>query len=629
MSYPGKIFRRCCFGHLAMLARLVCPVVIFTCLLINIPPAIGNVGEDMETPYLASPERIQWWKDMKFGMFIHWGAWSQTHRGRIWDMTDEEDQAKGEKFLDLYKTFNPVKFNPKEWARLAKNAGMKYVVFVTKHHDGFSNWDTKGTSLRITNPDCPYSKSENPDIVRQIVDAYRDEGIAIGLYYSHIDWFHPDAKIYSRSHWEFDENMVDKAPKRWHNFVEFERSQVEELLTDYGKIDIFWFDISWPYGGYGKRYSHLGVRKDAFELVKLIRGAQPGIIVNNRGVDIHGDFYTPEQRVPEQGLPGNWEANLTISNGGGFWYRGPETGYKTTKELVQMLADITSKGGNFLMNIGPRPDGTIAPAEVDRLKGIAKWMSVNSESIYATEKTVFRHLDWGRCTVKGQKLYLHVFNWPDDGVLKLRGLRNKVTSAYLLADPKKRPLDIRQKKDDILITVGAKAPDEMDSVVAMAVRGVPRADQVIQADFENVITLRADEAIVEGDTARFDYGGGTQRGDFIFEWNSLNDSAKWLFKVRDAGQYEVSLVYAAEEQGVKNPFTVSVAGQTISGVSAFTAKPYHIKGSGLHRTFEERLVGTVDFPVPGRFDLSVKADKIAKKEFMKLKTVKLRLIEAK
>jgi alpha-L-fucosidase len=603
-------------------------VAICLCCLAGQSSAADQVGKSMDVPYLAPPERVQWWEDMKFGMFIHWGAWSQTHRGRIWDMTDLESQAEGEKFLELYRTFNPVNFNPKEWARLAKEAGMKYVVFVTKHHDGFSNWDTAMTPLRVTNPDCPYSASENPDIVRRIVDAYRAEGIAIGLYYSHIDWFHPDAKRYSRSNWEYDPELVDKDPDSWRRYVEFECAQVAELLNNYGKIDICWFDISWPFGGNGQKITHPVVRKDAFDLVKMIRETNPDIIINNRGVDIHGDFFTPEQRVPEQGLPGHWEANLTISNGGGYWYRGPDSEYKTTEELVRMLVDIASKGGNFLMNVGPRPDGTLTPQEIDRLEGVGAWMKSNSDSIYGTTKTVFRDLGWGRCTVKGSNLYLHVFDWPKDGILKMRGLKNKALAAYFLAEEMTEPLlSMTQEKDDVFIRVGKKPLDPIDTVVVLAVDGVPNADRSIQAGFDDVIVLRSDEAAIEGETAVFVYGHGTQRGDFIGEWTSASDSASWKFKVRDAGKYAVSIVYAAEEPGKKSPFKIRVGDQTLSGVTAFTAKPYTIKGSGIQRTFEDRPAGEVTFASSGMNTLSVKADKIDGKEFIKLKTVRLTHID--
>ncbi len=586
--------------------------------------AAGKPGKDIDTPYLAPQERIQWWKDMKFGMFIHWGAWSQTGQGRIWDITDAEDRANSDHYFDLYKTFNPVKFNPKEWARLAKNAGMNYVVFTTKHHDGFCNFETQGTDLKVTNPDCPYSKSENPDILRQIVDAFRAEGIAIGLYFSHIDWYHDDAKYYSRSYWDYEPALIDKEPERWRRYVEFERGQVKELLNNYGKIDIFWFDISWPYGGNGVRFTHDGARKDAFEMVKLIRGTVPDILINNRGVDIHGDFFTPEQRVPEQGLPGNWEANLTISNGGGFWWRGPDSEYKTTEELVQMLADIASKGGNFLMNIGPRPDGTITPQETNRLEEMGTWMSVNSESIYATTKGVFRDLGWGRCTVKGSDLYLHVFDWPEDGILKLRGLKNKAESAYLLADTSKKQLKVRQKKDDVFIRVGKKALDGMNTVVVLTVQGEPDADRSIQAGFDGVILLRSDEATIKGDTAKFTYGHGTQQGDYIDEWTSTEDSVSWEFKVRDAGTYTVSMFYAAEEKGKESAFTISVGDNTLKGKATFTGAPYKVKGSGTQRILENRPIGKVQFDKPGMYTLSVKANKIGGKEFMKLKNVNLR-----
>ncbi|MEO6246431.1 MAG: alpha-L-fucosidase, partial [Opitutaceae bacterium] len=280
-----------------------------------------------QTPPVADlhvdPARLAEWNAWRFGMFIHWGPWSQTEIGYIWKLAMEDPPGVREKRFDLWQTFNPTKFDPKKWARAAKDAGMKYVVFVTKHHDGFNNYDTALSDYKITNPASPYAKNPHADLTRAVVDAFRAEGLAIGFYYSHIDWHHPDGRYFSRSYWDYDETRIARDPASWRRFADYEKGQLRELLTNYGKVDLVWFDIYWPFAGVGTEpVSNPVVRADVLELLKTMKTLQPGIIFNDRGTDIYGGFSTPEQRVPETGIPGNWESNITITNERGFWFKG-------------------------------------------------------------------------------------------------------------------------------------------------------------------------------------------------------------------------------------------------------------------------------------------------------------------
>ncbi|MCL4220830.1 MAG: alpha-L-fucosidase [Phycisphaerales bacterium] len=417
-------------------------------------------------------QRMEWWREARFGMFIHWGLYSvpagewngQTGHGE-WIRTTA--QIPLEQYDQLLERFNPVEFDADAWVKMAKDAGMKYIVITSKHHDGFALFDSKVSDFDVMA--TPFQR----DIMAELAAACEREGIVMCWYHSIMDWHHPD--YLPRRTWETNRPVGDADFER---FVEYLHAQVTELLTNYGPIGIMWFDGEWE-----ATWNH--DRGQA--LYDLCRRLQPDVIVNNR-VDVGrggmagfsddgyaGDYGTPEQEVPATGLPGvDWETCMTMNTHWG-WNQN-DTNWKSTQELIRLLVDIASKGGNFLLNIGPRADGTFPPQSVTRLQEIGNWMKLNGESIYGTTASPFDALPWGRCTMRTGKetstLYLHVFDWPKDGVLLVPGLGSPIRSARLLSD-NDRPLAWERGDSDVRITLPPLAPDARCSVIALEVEGTP------------------------------------------------------------------------------------------------------------------------------------------------------------
>jgi alpha-L-fucosidase len=405
-------------------------------------------------------QRMKWWREARFGMFIHWGVYSVP--AGVWDGTNvtrsgaEWIMNRGRitmaEYQKLPAQFNPVKFNADDWVKLAKAAGMKYIVITSKHHDGFAMFHSQASNFNIYDA-TPFKR----DPLKELADACKKEGIKLGFYYSQAqDWNHPGGAA-SGGHWDpaQDGSMDD--------FVDrVDVPQIKELLSNYGPVAVLWWDT--PTGMNTERAEKL------LPLLKL----QPNIISNNR-LDSHhltGDFETPEQRIPATGIEGkDWETCMTINRTWG--YRSYDHDWKSTETLVRNLVDIASKGGNYLLNVGPTSEGLIPEPSIERLREIGKWMDVNSVAIYGTTASPFENLKWGRCTKKvtdnGATLYLHVFDWPADGKLLVPGLRNKVQSATLLAGGKK--LATAQSADGVTITVPAEAPDKISSTIVMKVDG--------------------------------------------------------------------------------------------------------------------------------------------------------------
>ena len=349
-------------------------------------------------------QKLEEWKDLKFGLFMHWGTYSQWGIVESWSLCPEDEGwtvrrgPHSNNFFDYKKayenlqtTFNPTQFNPEKWAAAAKEAGMKYVVFTTKHHDGFCMFDTKQTDYKITDPKSPFSKNPRSNVAKEIFETFRKEGFKTGTYFSKPDW-------HNENYWwpyfpPKDRNVnydPKKYPERWTAFKDFTYNQIKELMSEYGKMDILWLDGGWvrPLSSVDREVEwQKGIKDDQDidmkRIATMARSYQPGLIVVDRTVTGEYENYTtPEQEVPKEPLPFPWETCMTMGNS---WSYVPNDTYKSSQQLIHLLVKIVSRGGNFLLNIGPGPNGDFDPVAYERLKDIGNWMKVNSQGIYESQ----------------------------------------------------------------------------------------------------------------------------------------------------------------------------------------------------------------------------------------------------
>jgi len=387
--------------------------------------------------YLQAGEQdMQAWREMKFGLFIHWGPVSLKGTEIGWSRGGERRGRSGkgeipfEEYDNLYKKFNPVKFNADEWVQLAKDAGMKYLVFTSKHHDGFSMFDSKHTDYKITN--SPFKR----DVVKELADACHKAGVKLGYYYSPVDWYHPDYRTENHS-----------------KYIKFMHDQIRQLCTNYGKLDIMWFD---GLGGSAKDW-------DSENLFRMIRKLQPHIIINNRA-GLAADHDTPEQRIGKFQHDRAWETCMTICR---QWAWKPNDQMKSLKQCIQTLVSVVGGDGNLLFNVGPMPDGRIEPRQVDRLREMGVWLSKYGRSIYGTRGGPFKTGSWGASTHKGKTIYIHVFNWDDD-TLTLPPIPKKIIASSVLTGGTTR---VKQTKEGIEISVSKAYQQELDTIIKLQLNG--------------------------------------------------------------------------------------------------------------------------------------------------------------
>jgi len=427
-------------------------------------PLMPNLGRAA-----VAEERTAWYRDAKFGMFIHWGPYSVASVEASWPIMNPKPGGISEaEYRELPKRFNPTKFDPYHFVDLARGAGQQYMVFTTKHHDGFCMFDTSYTDYKITN--TPYGK----DIVAQMTQACKERSMPLGFYYSPPDMHHPafrDTSKLAKENW----NGEPERPE-WPLYLDYMQLQLTELLTRYGPVVLIWFD------GLHYQEKYGGIR-----FINLIRQLQAATLVNDR-IGVPGDYVTPEQFIPS-GIPTKdvrfnavdtsvqqklkptvpkpedfqlWETCMTINN---TWaYNMHDRDFKSAQFLIRGLVEVASRGGNFLLNVGPQPDGVIQPEFQERLRAIGDWLSVNGDSIYGTTYGPLQGMASLRTTAKGKKVYVHVFDWPS-GTLEINGLDAKVIAAHLLATG--QSVTFRQDSGKLQIDVASRAPDPNVTTIAL------------------------------------------------------------------------------------------------------------------------------------------------------------------
>lgn len=385
--------------------------------------------------------RLQWWKQARFGMFIHWGVYAIPARGE-WVM--HREHIPHPEYAPLAKQFAPRRFDADAWVRLAKEAGMNYMVLTTRHHDGFSLFDSHVSDFTSV------KTAAKRDLVREYVEACHRAGMPVGFYYSLLDW-------------RYDAYFAgpQKDPKGWAELVDYIHAQVRELCSNYGTIDILWYDGGWPWTAEDWR---------AAELNAMVRQLQPSILINNRS-RLPEDFDTPEQhiRASEPGRP--WEACMTLNDSWG--YNAADDNWKTPKQVIMNLARCAMGGGNFLLNVGPKADGTIPSQSVQILRRVGQWLDRNGGSIYGTSFSPFGGMSTGFSTVKGNTLYLHVLRWPGREITFGRIL-NTVRSVHMLGSG--RPVTFEQRDDRLFLRkLPVNPPDRYDTVIVVELEGAPEA----------------------------------------------------------------------------------------------------------------------------------------------------------
>ncbi|MCC6284065.1 MAG: alpha-L-fucosidase [Phycisphaerales bacterium] len=494
-------------------------------------------------------ERMAWWHEARFGMFIHWGLYSGA--GGEWNGTvypqhyAEWIQHWAAVPCDEYARrmrplFRPDPGAAEEWADLAKAAGMRYAVMTGKHHEGFT----------LFNSDAPYSRFNfvtggtnisppGRDLAREFADAMRSRGLRAGFYYSLLDWQHPQAYEMALPAYPREARARDHIA-----YIAYVRGHIEELLTNYGPLCTIWFDFS--------DREHQGAAWGAADLLALMRRKQPGILVNNRlfeGLENpNGDYGTPEKYVPPTGLKGmSWEVNHTLNESYGF--SAHDAAWKDTTTVVRLLCDVVSKGGNLLLNIGPDARGHVPPEAQATLRGVGAWMAVNGEAIYGSGASPFPRLTWGRATRKPGIVYLMVFDWPVDGVLDVP-MRAEVRSARVLGREGALAFEAAES-GGVAVRVPGGPVDPACTVVRLDVEGeVQAVVHVAYPDANGVATIGAQDALVEGPSLRVEQVGAGADAEFnLGYWLDADATATFLLGLRpaQAGVYGVEVEVACTD----------------------------------------------------------------------------------
>jgi alpha-L-fucosidase len=536
-------------------------------------------------------------------MFIHWGVYSElagewggsvAKRNAEWIMRNGTKDA----YHEVARRFNPVKFNAEEWVRLAKTAGMRYLVITAKHHDGFAMFHSKANPYNIVEF-TPFKR----DPLKELSEACARAGIRFCVYYSHSeDWDDPDAGG--------PLNLERKMPTNYERYLEQKaKPQLRELLTNYGPIGLVWFDRG------------IFTPEQAQSFVDLVRGLQPACLVNGRvgnySQELMGDYQNmSDNGMPAGGIEEAWEAPANLNDTWG--YSRFHTNWVSSAEVVQRLATTACYGGNYLLNIGPRGDGSIPEASVAILEQVGTWMQTNSVSIYGTTASPFPRLRWGTCTVKGNILYLHVFKpktygytFPTDGVLELPNLQNEVRKASLLADPAKS-LEVSRGRESVSVRIPPTLTNDFHTVVVVELDGPPRVAPPLVAEVEGKgVLLEYMTAVTSGKAVKRSNRGG---GFHISKWTGPADQASWRVRFLKPGRFQVLVECAGLPGRPSGPFVIAAAGQELPLESPQDTKWFN---------YQAKDVGILTVAAAGERELVLRPAREIGQDVMCFKSLKL------
>ena len=572
--------------------------------------------------------RLGWWREARFGMFVHWGVYSGlsgTWHGKKYGGYAEHIQRMAKIPIPVYLkevagSFDPTEFNADEWIRLAKQAGMGYFVITAKHHDGFAMYDSKVSPHNIM-----AATSFKRDPMKELKAACEKHGLKFGFYYSHaFDWGEENGP---GNDWDYPNPGGDKllhGSDWWVRFPEFlpkarkyvdEKSipQLLELIHNYDP-DIIWFDTP-----------HKLPPEENLRILAAVRKAKPSLVINGRLVGGLGDYASTCDRPAEfPPQDGDWEGVPTTNES--YGYNENDKSHKPASHFIRLLAKSAARGGNELMNIGPMGDGRIDPADVAILQGIGKWWAVNGESIRGTTRTPLAVQSWGESTRKGKRLYLHVFQWPADGKLVVGGLTSPVTSARLLADST-RKLAIERNGIDWTISGPAEAPDAADSVVVLECGSEPSGDPArLLSPRVPVEKLRAFDANLSGG---LQFGPGKKSDDWATNWKHLSGAVVWPVRLNERATFEVAVNYDAPVSQAKGAVVEGDAGKEQSRRHRGAGGELSVRLGETELHGKVRSGANITEPLgrvtlePGRHEIRITATSITGEELMRLRRITL------
>ncbi|CAK4869271.1 unnamed protein product [Aphanomyces euteiches] len=549
--------------------------------------------------------KMQWWREARFGLFIHWGLYSLLARGE-WVMYQEQIPLK--EYEKLAARFNPVQFNAQAWVRMAKNAGMKYIVITAKHHEGFSMFRTRVSDYNIVQA-TPFGR----DPMLELADACKEAGIRLCFYYSHVrEWRHPHAQSLEvgergkiGNYGNFWDHR-DEASKNLQRYIdEFDKPQLQELLTQYGPIGAIWFDTPSL------------IRPDqALELVEWVRQFQPDCIISGRvGGNGIADFESMgDCEVPSSAKAGfDWETAMTICGEAWGYNNATDNIYRSPKELIHQLVDVAGLGGNYLLNVGPTGEGLIPEEAQERLEAIGHWMLLNRESVHGTSASPFpKKPSWGNVTCKKNTLYLHLFKWLNE--LTLTGLHNPIISCKLLEDPERRivweqSLDAALGYPKLKLVIEGDAPNLVDSVVIIELEGSPLVDNVLIQEEADYMELLAAQATLHK-TAPDSQLEITHQG-VVRDWIHTEDWVSWQCLLTTPGVYAIELIvktgfYPQWDYG--HVLELSIGDQVCTGVFSDNGQP-----SGHYQELAISM-GSVQIKTAHHYELTLKALELVRKQ---------------